>query len=353
MVRQIKYGPLIIITIALIVSMSYCAKNNDINIVPDAFSGSKICGVSFAAPPWEFGSIEMGPVANVNANFICFMPFAFGKFDSTELIFDNKFQWWGETSDGVKSSVGYAKEYGLNIMIKPHVWFSHGNFTGDFTLETEHDWKLFELNYKNYILHFARLADSLDVQMFCVGVEFKGFISERLEFWDHLIDTIKKVYKGKILYAANWDNYKNVPFWKKLDYIGIDAYFPLSGQKTPDVDSLKIAWEYYLNEIQSLSVLTGNQVIFTEYGYKSVNYAAFEPWNPTSEEVNLVAQRNAYEAQFGKVWDKPWFKGGFLWKWRANHPNAGGSENTNYTPQNKPAEETIRSYYSKYNKEKQ
>jgi hypothetical protein len=31
-----------------------------------------------------------------------------------------------------------------------------------------------------------------------------------------------------------------VPFWNELDYIGIDAYFPLSDAVTPTVAELKI-----------------------------------------------------------------------------------------------------------------
>jgi hypothetical protein len=43
---------------------------------------------------------------------------------------------------------------------------------------------------------------------------------------------IRKIYTGKLTYAANWDDFDKVPFWKELDYIGIDAYFPLSDAAT-------------------------------------------------------------------------------------------------------------------------
>lgn len=49
---------------------------------------------------------------------------------------------------------------------------------------------------------------------------------------------IRKEYPEKLNYTTNWDKYQNVPFWKDVDYIGIDAYFPLSENKTPSVMKL-------------------------------------------------------------------------------------------------------------------
>jgi hypothetical protein len=63
--------------------------------------------------------------------------------------------------------------------------------------------------------------------------------------------------------------------------------------------------------------------------------------------VNLDAQKIAYEAIYEKFWSEEWFAGGFLWKWYDYHESAGGMNNKNYTPQNKPAEDAIRSAYEK------
>jgi hypothetical protein len=35
----------------------------------------------------------------------------------------------------------------------------------------------------------------------------------RPKYWQELILEIRKVYKGKLTYAANWDEFKRVPFW--------------------------------------------------------------------------------------------------------------------------------------------
>lgn len=349
MVFKIKYWPVLIIIVGLVFSLSFCAKNDKVIPVNNDAS-SKFCGVSFASPHSQFYASEFESIKQVNANYICLMPFAFGEFDTPELAFDREFQWWGEKTEGIIASINYAREKELKIMLKPHLWFSHGDFTGDFVLNNEADWQTWEENYMNYILYFARLADSLDVEMFCIGVELKGFVAERPTFWNNLIDTVRNVYKGKLVYAANWDNYPNIPFWEKLDYIGVDAYFPLSEEKTPGVEALKTGWVNHLDELNAIRMQVNKPVIFTEYGYRSIDYTGSTPWNPEDGDVNLTAQKNAYEALYEAAWAKDWIVGGFVWKWRAGHETAGGSENSNYTPQNKPAEETIRNYYNIFNR---
>ena len=38
---------------------------------------------------------------------------------------------------------------------------------------------------------------------------------------------------GKLTYAENWDQYHKIPFWGKLDYVGIDVYFSLNQESIP------------------------------------------------------------------------------------------------------------------------
>ena len=58
--------------------------------------------------------------------------------------------------------------------------------------------------------------------------------------WVQLINKTRTIYKGQLTYAANYDNYHEVDFWEHLDFIGINAYFPLRSptEKLPDADYL-------------------------------------------------------------------------------------------------------------------
>jgi len=184
-----------------------------------------------------------------------------------------------------------------------------------------------------------------------IGVEFKTAIKKRNRFWSRLIDDIRTVYTGQLIYAANWDNYQNVNFWDKLDFVGIDAYFPLSPSATPSIAELNAAWIPVLQEIDQFYKTVKKPIIFTEYGYRSSNKAAWRQWEiesiPSDEELNLIAQTNAYKSFYQSVWQKEWFAGGFIWKCYAED-TAGGRSNSNYTPQNKPAQFIIEEWYSRH-----
>ena len=47
------------------------------------------------------------------------------------------------------------------------------------------------------------------------------------------------MYSGKLTFGANWYlEYEDVTFWDDLDYIGIQAYFPLTKKENQGVDEL-------------------------------------------------------------------------------------------------------------------
>ncbi len=71
--------------------------------------------------------------------------------------------------------------------------------------------------------------------------------------------SLKQTYHGKLTYAANWDDYKKFPFWEKLNYIGVDAYFPLSSDKIPSVNSLQKSWKKYIDEMEKISLKHNRQ----------------------------------------------------------------------------------------------
>ena len=91
-------------------------------------------------------------------------------------------------------------------------------------------------------------------------------------------------------------------------------------------------------------------ILFTEFGYRSVDYSGKEPWryDRSMTSVNLTAQNNATQALFEAVWQEDWFAGGYLWKWFIDHNEVGGLEDNQFTPQNKPVEEILKVYYGKY-----
>lgn len=315
-------------------------------------NNSKLKGVNFVAPVVELKNDAFSPVKRINATWVALNPFAFSSSGNPNVKYNTSRQWWGETKEGVIACIQLARKNGLKIFLKPHVWVLEDGWAGDFEMKSERDWKKWESDYEKYILDYARLADSMNVELFSVGVEYKKAVQLRNTFWKELIAKVRLVFKGKLTYASNWDEYQQINFWDKLDFIGIDAYFQLSEENTPVVAEMKKNWKNTVQEMDAFQKKWKKKILFTEYGYRSIDKCAWKQWQLPDDynykgKANLAAQVNAYEALYQTFWGQPWFAGGFIWKWYPEDAIAGGANNNDYTPQNKPAEQTIYTWYSK------
>ncbi|MCR9181346.1 MAG: glycoside hydrolase [Flavobacteriaceae bacterium] len=310
---------------------------------------SKINGVSFVASRDVIDSTHIQPVVEVNANWAAVMPFAFMQSkDTSAIVFNIERQWWGEREEGAKKTIHLMKQRGIKVMVKPQIWIRRGEFTGNIAMQKEEEWLELEKNYKDFILLYAHLAEETGAELFCIGTELNGFVFSRPHFWKQLITEIKTVYKGKLTYAENWDAKRRVSFWDQLDYIGIDAYYPVSESKTPTVEEARLGWQKHKLEILDLHKQYNLPILFTEYGYRSRDFAGKTPWESerVEGEVNHLAQENLTKALFEEFWNEPWFAGGFHWKWFHDHERAGGLENNQFTVQNKPTETVVKKHYS-------
>ncbi|MBM1104715.1 glycoside hydrolase TIM-barrel-like domain-containing protein [Aurantibacter crassamenti] len=308
----------------------------------------KINGVSFVASREEVTQNHIDPVVAIHATHAAVMPFGFIRdLNSPEVVFNAERQWFGETKKGAKQYVALLHKNGISVMLKPQIWVSKGQFTGSITMANDEDWKILESSYENFIISYATLAQEAKIDMFCIGTELDLFVKNRPQFWTNLIQKVKEVYTGKLTYAANWDEYTRTPFWADLDFIGIDAYFPLSEERTPTIEQLKLGWQKWKKPIAELSKKEGKSVIFTEFGYRSMDFTGKKPWlvDRNEENVNLEGQAIATQAIFEEFWPEEWFAGGYIWKWFINHEKSGGVNDNRFTPQNKKAEEVIREHY--------
>lgn len=312
----------------------------------------KINGVSLVSTPHKVESENILAIKKISADWVALIPYGFSRSGEPKVYYNSDRQWWGEKPEGIKHTAKLAKENGFKIMLKPQIWVGGEGWTGDFTLNSESDWKIWEKTYSAYILQMAKLAESLHIELLCIGTEYKMAVKNRPNFWVELIKKTRKIYHGKLTYAANWDNFQNIPFWKSLDYIGVDAYFPLSQNPTPSVDELKTAWKKPAAALEKIHQNNQKPLLFTEYGYRNIDKSAGNQWElPSSRsyegELNNTAQINSYQAFYEIFWNKKWVAGGFLWKWFPQYETMKGRKNSGFTPQHKPVEKTIEKFYGK------
>ncbi|MFK7784875.1 MAG: glycoside hydrolase TIM-barrel-like domain-containing protein [Crocinitomicaceae bacterium] len=309
---------------------------------------TKINGVSLVSINGEIDSSNVSPVAALGANWAAVIPFAFmPSHTKPELSFDLKWQWKGERIDGIRNYIRELHAQNIAVMVKPQIWIGHGTYTGEMKMDSNKDWEELEVNYTEYILAFAKVAQEEGAEMLCIGTELKHFAEQRSDYWADLIKEIREIYTGKLTYAANWDDYDRVPFWSNVDYIGIDAYFPVADQENVSGEKLEAGWKSHKDKMDTFSDGFDRPILFTEYGYRSVSNCAVRPWDYSEDgAVNEKAQQLALKTLYNVFWQDDNYVGGFLWKWYPNHSNAGGAKDKMFTVQNKRAEKTVREIYS-------
>lgn len=305
-------------------------------------------------------SISLQVLSDTNVDWITLVPYGGqSDYDSPSVrYFRNDSEEYRERRrNRWASQIKLSHELGFKVFLKPHIWMhatSDGKWRSDIFHDNEEDWNTWQDSYRSFILYYAELAEEYDVEMFCVGTELTRLTLEKPAFWETLIQDVRAVYSGQLTYAANWyKEYDSINFWSALDFIGIQAYFPLSNKLNPSYEELRNAWNKRIPEIKKVSDENNRPIIFSEIGYKSSADAAMKPWEwvdyHNSDEKfspSNQLQADAYKAVFETIWNESWFAGMHLWQWRSDHRDRDGKNYIDFTPQGKPAQKVIAEGYS-------
>lgn len=248
-----------------------------------------------------------------------------------------------------------AHEAGFKVFLKPHIWLTdpNGQWRSDIH-PTGNAWTEWSKNYREHLLHLATLAEKHHVELFCIGTELSELSTMRPKFWNGLIRDIRHRYSGPLTYAANWDmEYKNIGFWKELDFVGIQAYFPISNREDPDIGELQRKWKRHGYILKRMVDSLQRPILFTELGYKSTGDAARSPWRwlgfmeRFTDKASLRTQAQAYQAFFDTIWKEHWFAGVHFWKWETGRSLLLLGRSHDFTPRDKPAQNIMATGFSK------
>ena len=247
--------------------------------------------------------------------------------------------------DQIRQFATKAKVYGFYTMLKPHIWLSttpNGTWRSDIRMNSGEDWDEWFSYYENRMLAYARVAEELDIDLLCIGTELHQTVINQPGRWLRLIARIRAVYTGKLTYAANWsDDLDNIRIWHQLDYIGIQAYYPIADSNSPELAALEAGWHDYVAPLERLHQRYQKPILFTEIGYKSTTDAGVTPWtwerayHRLYKRISHKTQALCYEAFFNVMWPQPWFAGAHLWQWQTG--DRGHGINTLFTLKGKPA----------------
>jgi len=314
-------------------------------------------GVCWVAGTRPITAQQMRLLAAQHVDWISQTPFGWQRgLDSPEIAIASQGRvWWGESDSGLAATARLAREAGIRTLLKPHLWVTagHGAWTGEIAMTSEEAWRAWFASYGEFLLHYARLAESEGIEALCVGTELQGSTLSREADWRRLIAQVRTAYHGKLTYAANWNReFDQIRFWDALDFVGIQAYFPLAERDAPTLAELQGGWAPHLATIERVQRATGKPIVFTEIGYRSVPEGAIRPWEwPDRRDASvgarsdLATQARAYEAFFRTFWELPWFAGAYFWKWYPETAHSEGPHTLDFTPQDKPAQEVMSSWF--------
>jgi hypothetical protein len=247
----------------------------------------------------------------------------------------------GATAEAVRA----AHRAGLEVTLFPIVRLEAprpGEWRGTLAPTDRGAW--FE-SYQSVLGDLAAVATLTGVTRLVIGSELSSLDGD-LDRWRPLVERIRAVFPGTLVYSANWDHYKDARLFQLVDELGVVAYFNLREKDGPaDVEALTNRWRWERKQLEAWQGAGGKPFVFTEVGYRSRAGSSAEPWNEgPGGAVDLEEQRRAFTA-FRRAWTIPTkeaptspLEGVYIWNWYGY----GGPTSTGYTPRGKPAADEIK-----------
>ncbi len=253
--------------------------------------------------------------------------------------------------------IRYAKAKHLHVILMPIVLLDdaddphwrgtldpHAQFPGgkeNKPTEAWHEW--FE-NYRSLITYYAQIAQETGVDVLVVGSELVSSESHADE-WIETIKAVRAIYKGQLTYSSNWDRFRKVPFWKYLDFVGMNSYWTLGMDANVPMDTVMYNWRDIQRDMFKFLDEVHKPVVLLEAGWCSLSNAAKDPWDYTQTQLDADndLQQRLYEGFFKSWWGNPHLGGFAVWEMRPGGDQTGKG----YSPQGKPAEQTMRDWFAK------
>jgi hypothetical protein len=304
---------------------------------------------------------QLDTLRSIGVTWIALMPFGYQNGVTGDRVFgypgnEGESEFFSRsdptmTDDDVLTEIAHAHERGLQVLLKPHIWssdFWHGNeWHGTIDQNTPEEHRRWWNSYCQFAMHYASIAQQGSADMYCVGTELVKMSVQYPEDWIALIARIRTVYNGPLTYAAHWDEeFSHIVFWDRLDYIGVNAYFPLEAPLDATVDDLVRAWEPHRRALARISGRYHRPVLFLEAGYRPAEGTYRKPWRYNGMPYSPHSQAVAFDALFRALHNAAWWKGVYFWKtWTDPDLKYERDAGSGFSFLGLPAEAILRAWY--------
>jgi sugar phosphate isomerase/epimerase len=328
-----RQSPLAAAATLLIAALISCDARGQFALAPrlDGFN-------VIAAPKYPFGSESarrsLARARRIGANAIAVVPFLWQPDPASPDLVRGK-----DMSDGeLRTAIRDAHALGLAVVVKPQIWVPQ-SWAGAIAMDSDAAWQQWFANYASAVDHLARIAEEEKAEALAIGTELAQ-TSQRPQ-WSELIAAARRLYSGRLLYFAhNLEEAEKVPFWGRLDAIGITLYPPLGADG--DQTARRATMRAIANRLDALAARLGKPVIVGEVGLRSAQGAVAMPWQSAEERASLPDPKLQADvlADWMSVLDRRSIRGVLIWRWFTD-PAAGGLSDTDFTVQGKPAERVL------------
>jgi hypothetical protein len=306
---------------------------------PDPALGQRLDGANvIMAPGHPFGSasarLSLTKLKRLGAGAIAVVPFFWQQSaGSADIVRGN------DMTDAVlRAAIRDAHALGFTVMVKPHVWVP-ASWAGAVGMDGEDAWRRWFASYRRELVRIARLAEDEKADALAIGTEL-SMTTGRPE-WLDLIAGARGSYSGTLLYVAhNADEAETVPFWGKLDAVGVSLYPPLGADD--DRAGRQTAMRAAAERLDAVAARSGKSVVVGEVGLRSAQGAAARPWESAEERASAAdpTLQALVLADWLRALDRPTVRGVMIWRWLTD-PEAGSGADTDFTVQGKPAERVL------------
>jgi len=251
----------------------------------------------------------------------------------------------------IERAIDMAHARGLSVMLVPHLWVESGEWRAMIKPPTDRAWNNWMRSYSDFVLTWAKVAESKHVELLSAGVELRSWVTtSRASAFASLIRQLRETFHGLMTYSANWDDVDNTIILGELDVIGINAFYPLASDDGAPFETLRKGAEKVASNVRKLSEQWQKPVLFTEIGYTTRPNPAVRPWEwpdaMTGVSVDEVAQADAYRALIAPLIDEPSFAGFFVWRIYADPNDTSQEAEWGFSPRGKLAELVVRDAFA-------
>ena len=255
-------------------------------------------------------------------NTISITPFGrLWSLSSTEIQLDFEAP-YEDNRRAVAEIVQQAHARGLRVILIPHLWVETGGWRGEVDPQSIAGWKAYRESYRRFLLAWAKDAADFGVDALSIGVECVSWSGRYGAYWTDLIDRVRALFPGPLTYSANWDEVDNVLFWDQLDWIGVNAFYPLAAADNAPYTSYVEGATRAVRGLATLSELHDKPVMLMEIGYTTRENAAVQPWlwpdHMQDVRVDEWEQARALSALMTAVAMEPKLLGFLVWRYYAH-----------------------------------